>query len=477
MRKKALFFQGLCATASWLIFVCLAGCNLPAEGNGPGPAAWIDRPLEGDVVPTSQSVTILAHASDADGVARFEFFASDSQLSVVPAGDKRLGKASLEWQPPAPGDYLLGVRAEDSAGNKGAMATVRITVSGASGETITPTPAPASEESPTPTPAPARVDSPTPTPALASSLCKAGSLVAPALLSPANGTTVAAPPSLAWSYPDSVCHPYNFTVDIAKDSTFADISLGFGTKDHNETSRSWPLPEGKCYYWRVSASVPQTKGPPSSAWKFCVGASTTSSEPTFILAQNANCRLGPGTVYDSVDAFPQGGSLQIKGRNQDSSWLWVQRPTGSGQCWVSVSVGTPGGNWQTLPVVKAPSPPVIVTVTVEAPEPAPVDTTPPEISGLSVSPSVISAATHCGDTPATAVVSAGVVDGGGVSRVVARVPGQGEFEMHPSGGVYQASIGPFSEAGTLSIIVQAQDNAGNGATGNPLTLQVVSCPG
>jgi hypothetical protein len=44
-------------------------------------------------------------------------------------------------------------------------------------------------------------------------------------------------------------------------------------------------------------------------------------------------------------------------------------------------------------------------------------------------------------------------------------------------GYYQASLGPFGEAGTLSIFVQAQDNAGTTATSAPIEVQVVACPG
>jgi hypothetical protein len=38
-------------------------------------------------------------------------------------------------------------------------------------------------------------------------------------------------------------------------------------------------------------------------------------------------------------------------------------------------------------------------------------------------------------------------------------------------------LGPFNEAGTLTIFVQAQDSAGNTATSAPVEVQVVTCPG
>jgi hypothetical protein len=284
---------------------------------------------------------------------------------------------------------------------------------------------------------------------------------------------VAGQPLLTWSYPDISCHPYSYAVDISSDTSFTDISLGFGTLDYNETSRQWPLPAGQCYYWRVKAYVPDVNGPPSAAWRFCISDSITAtpSSPIFTLLKNANCRLGPGTAYDNVDTLLQGASAAIEGRNEDNSWFWVLKSLGNGHCWISASVGTASGNWQVVPVIAAPPLPATVT-------PTPADLTPPEISNLSANPAIISVQTQCGATPPTTVISARVTDPGGIARVVVRVSGAGEYEMSPvGGGYYQATLGPFGEAGTLSVFVQAQDNAGNAATSAPIEVQVVACPG
>lgn len=359
-------------------------------------------------------------------------------------------KASIEWTPPGPGVYTLNVRAMDAQGNTNARtpASVQVTVSS---DTSTSTPAPASGQ------------------------CTAETLIAPLLLSPADGAAVTGEPLLTWSYPDTSCHPYSYAVDISSDATFTDISLGFGTLDYNETSRQWPLPAGQCYYWRVKAYVPDVNGPSSPAWRLCISDSTTAtpSAATLTLLKNANCRQGPGTAYDSVDALLQGTSVAIEGRNEDSSWFWVLKPSGSGRCWISASVGTASGNWQVVPVKAAPPPPATATST-SAPE----DITPPEISDLSANPTLISVQTQCGSTPPTTLVRAHVTDPGGIARVVARVSGVGEFDMSPVGNeYYQVILGPFSEAGTFSVFVQARDNAGNTATSAPIEVQVVACPG
>ena len=428
-----------------LIILILSSCTMPG-GEGPGPVAWIDRPLDGTTVPLAPLI-LQAHAVDANGVAKIEFLVSNSLISGVATGGGRMEEASIEWTPPEPGVYIINVRARNTQGrtNGDAPASVQITVSG---DISTPALAPASGQ------------------------CAAGALVAPTLVSPADGSDVTGEPLLTWSYPDASCHPYSYTVDISNDASFADISLGFGTLDYNETSRQWPLPPDQCYYWRVKAYVPDVNGPPSPAWKFCITDSTVaSSSPTFTLLKNANCRQGPGTSYDSVDAILQGASVAIEGLNTDNSWFLVRKPSGSGSCWISASVGTANGNLQAVQVVVVPPLPATATS-------APQDLTPPEISDLSAIPALISAQVQCGETPPTIIIRARVTDSSGVARVTARVSGAGDLEMSPAGDdYYQVAIGPFAEAGTLSVFIQAQDNAGNGATSAPLEVLVITCPG
>lgn len=129
----------------------LTACNIPSQTQG--PTTWIDRPLDGAQVPLA-SLTILAHASDLDGVATIEFSVSDSLIASVPAGGGRLGEASIEWLPPGTGVYLIGAQAIDTQGNVGSKSTSKISVGEHGGQTDTPTPAPMvgiSTSTPTPT--------------------------------------------------------------------------------------------------------------------------------------------------------------------------------------------------------------------------------------------------------------------------------------------------------------------------------------
>jgi len=101
----------------------------------------------------------------------------------------------------------------------------------------------------------------------------------------------------------------------------------------------------------------------------------------FNVTTGANCRTGPGTVYDVVTAFPAGTLLRVLGRNTDSSW-WVVEVNSTTQCWISNVTGQFVGNAAAIPVVAAPptpTPGATMTPTLDpnAPTPTPTQTPTP----------------------------------------------------------------------------------------------------
>ena len=113
MRRRMVCLTGL----------LLVGLLVTACGAAPaGPMTWLDRPLDGSELPLAP-VTILAHASDEDGVASFEFFIDDAPLSTAPAGGGRLGRATVDWNPTEAGIYTVRARGIDNQGNVGGDAT------------------------------------------------------------------------------------------------------------------------------------------------------------------------------------------------------------------------------------------------------------------------------------------------------------------------------------------------------------------
>ncbi|MBM3126292.1 MAG: hypothetical protein FJZ87_14695, partial [Chloroflexi bacterium] len=163
-------------TAVWILLI-LTGCTMPG-GEAGGPMVWIDRPLDGTTVPLAPLI-LQAHAVDSDGITKIEFLISDSPIGSVSTEGARMEEASIEWTPPEPGIYELNVRATDTLGNTNARtpANVQIVVSGDM---------PTSASSPT----------------TASGQCATETLVAPLLLSPADGASLTGEPLLTWSYPD-----------------------------------------------------------------------------------------------------------------------------------------------------------------------------------------------------------------------------------------------------------------------------------
>lgn len=84
----------------------------------------------------------------------------------------------------------------------------------------------------------------------------------------------------------------------------------------------------------------------------------TPSGTFFIVDVGANCRKGPGTVYDKVTSFAAGTYVTLVGHNADNSWWYVL--TGSTNCWISATTGHTTGNVSSLPLVDAPPTPTTV---------------------------------------------------------------------------------------------------------------------
>lgn len=94
---------------------------------------------------------------------------------------------------------------------------------------------------------------------------------------------------------------------------------------------------------------------------------------------NVNIRSGPGTNYSIVGKLLAGQSLEIMGRNADSSWWQVS--TSSGLGWVAASVTTAYNIDNGISVVEVPSAPAVQG---ETPTPAVQECMPWTMAGLHV---------------------------------------------------------------------------------------------
>jgi len=153
-------------TAITLIIITLLLLAACAPGESPSgkPLAWIDTPLDGSTLPLA-SVEVMSHAADPGGIARFVLSVNGEVVSS--AGSTSSGSLATmrqTWDPPAPGLYILEVRAVNNAGVWSDYAQVLVTIAGTPAApedlpvlptAITPTPT--LELSPTPLPLPSFV--------------------------------------------------------------------------------------------------------------------------------------------------------------------------------------------------------------------------------------------------------------------------------------------------------------------------------
>jgi len=86
-------------------------------------------------------------------------------------------------------------------------------------------------------------------------------------------------------------------------------------------------------------------------------APPTACVPMVTFVQNANCRSGPGTVYEVYTSFLEGQTTPIEGRNEDGTWGWLKIINSSDHCWSSASTFSISCDSGALPVIAAPPPP------------------------------------------------------------------------------------------------------------------------
>jgi hypothetical protein len=83
----------------------------------------------------------------------------------------------------------------------------------------------------------------------------------------------------------------------------------------------------------------------------------TTCVPFVVAKQDANCRTGPGSVYDVLGYLLDGEMALIDGRLSDSSWWRIANPDGGGSCWVWSSPVEASCNPENAPVLEAPPTP------------------------------------------------------------------------------------------------------------------------
>lgn len=110
---------------------------------------------------------------------------------------------------------------------------------------------------------------------------------------------------------------------------------------------------------QIPSPTPSFTPTPTSS----VTPTPTLGPPMVTGLMNANCRFGPGTVYDVIGSLLKLETVLINGRNASTTWWWIQNPDAGGQCWVWDGLVTVSGDTSQVPVIAAPPLPATATPT------------------------------------------------------------------------------------------------------------------
>jgi hypothetical protein len=209
--------------------------------------------------------------------------------------------------------------------------------------------------------------------------CTGIEMIAPTLVSPADGAVVPATDQvLEWSWPPLSCIPDDTHVLVAEDSAFTilfddhhGISANGMIYGHKE-----PFENCKTYYWRVAMHHDGIDGIWSPTYSFTVDLNGTcglSGSPG-IANGNFFCRKGTYQIFDALWTVEDGQRVLAIGRNPQSNYVLLNildpetnKPLLPAiQCWAYQGFIDPGWpespdgmelNFGELPIVIPPEPP------------------------------------------------------------------------------------------------------------------------
>ncbi len=111
-----------------------AACNAanPSVALQSKPQSWIDEPLDGSALPLAP-VDVISHSSDSAHIVLIELAVNGVVMRSNPntASAQTLVTMHQAWEPNAPGNYTLQVRAQNSSGAWGEYASAVVTIGGA----------------------------------------------------------------------------------------------------------------------------------------------------------------------------------------------------------------------------------------------------------------------------------------------------------------------------------------------------------
>jgi hypothetical protein len=207
--------------------------------------------------------------------------------------------------------------------------------------------------------------------------------------------------TLLWDDPNSCLPPESYSIQISRDRTFhrRDLNAGSMTLFGSGTSALWfAWPEfgvRNCdrIYWRVLIGADRGYDIPSpeeryaaayaisDTWSFVINTGGmlcsildhgpwitpiplehwfpeidlgAPAMPLAAVIEDAACWSGPSMEYVILDYLTPGQELDLEGRNQDSTWWYVDDPAIDKACWVYGEHVEVSGDLSQVPVQQAP---------------------------------------------------------------------------------------------------------------------------
>jgi hypothetical protein len=203
--------------------------------------------------------------------------------------------------------------------------------------------------------------------------------------------------TLRWDDPTACLPEGSYSVQVAKTADFSSVLYASQTGHITELNLlpGWTndaVQDCTQYYWRVRAETSgETTGPWSGTGSFIVNnvgsacglleasptpipqptasatllPQTPATAPAWAQANvNTNCRRGPSPEYPILDTLYKQWSSRIYGRNEDSTWWYINSPNIAVNyyCWVWGEAVTVTGDTSQVPVVIPPPPPTATDV-------------------------------------------------------------------------------------------------------------------
>ncbi len=137
------------------------------------------------------------------------------------------------------------------------------------------------------------------------------------------------------------------TASLTHTPTFTPTSTSTNTATFTPTSTITPTTTPT----QTHSPTPTVTDTPIPTETPTASITPTAVPPTVTAIMDANCRYGPGKAYLFAYGFYEGYEGKLKGRNETTTWLWIQPEGLSWSCWVAASTVTASVELDTVPVV------------------------------------------------------------------------------------------------------------------------------